>query len=195
MLTDPPDRTHISLLYDNEDNLYSTIAAYLNEGLARGQLCVYASVHIRDEAHLEKISPLIRDYDANVEKGNLLVVDLAPHYISSMLGDMRPFEAAKKLFAEKAKHRADKHVRFVGDGTGFLFQNGHYDECAMIEEWWQQKPFEGSYVCPVSKSLLYKHPHDAHARRAIISTHDIIIDSNESASSQKESKSNGGGKQ
>jgi hypothetical protein len=89
---------------------------------------------------------------------------------------MKPFEDAKKLFAERAKGRADKHVRFVGDGTGFLFRNKHFDECATLEEWWQDKPFEGSYVCPFEKKFFNAFPHDVHSERAIVVTHDVVID-------------------
>lgn len=180
-LIGPQDKAHIALLYDNEDALYSAIADYLNEGLAKGELCVYASVRIRDEGHTEKIASLIKDYDTHVEKGNLLVVDLALHYISALIGDMQPFEEAKKLFAEKSKDRANKHVRFVGDGTGFLFKNKHFDVCEMLEEWWQNKPFEGSYVCPFSKEFLSSYPHNLHAKRAVLVRHDVTVDVSELA--------------
>lgn len=176
LLVDPPDQGHLALAYGNNQELDSAISTYVNEGLSRGQLCVYATVHLRDEGHIEKFSSLILDYEENVAKGNLLVVDLAPFYISSLMGDMKPFEEAKKLFAEKAKDRKDKRVRFVGDGTGFLFKNKHFDECAMIEQWWQEKPFEGSYLCPYAKQFLDTYPHDIHAKRAVVLTHDSIVD-------------------
>ena len=172
----PPTNNHIVLLYSDRNDLPTVVADYINAGLDRGQFCVYATVHFRDEDHIEKVSSLIKNYRENVEKGNLLVVDLAPYYISAMMGDMKPFDGAKKLFAEKVKERADKHVRFVGDGTGFLFKNRHFDECAMVEQWWQEKPFEGSYVCPYPKSSLETDPNEYHARHAVMVTHDVVID-------------------
>jgi len=186
LLINPPPRSHIALFYDNRENLYRTVADYINTRLYKGQFCVYATVNYRDEHHIEKFSSLITDFEENVEVGNLLVVDLASYYISAMIGDMKPFEEAKKLFEEKGRQRADKHVRFVGDGTGLLFKNRHFDECAMVEQWWnnggtmveqwwQDKPFEGSYVCPFSRMLLENFPHDLHAKRAVMATHDIII--------------------
>jgi hypothetical protein len=179
ILLNPPESKHIALLYEDKEDLNSAVSKYLNEGLRRQQFCVYATVHFRDKGHIEKFSSLIDNYKENLEKGNLLVVDLAPFYISALLGDMTPFEEAKKLFAEKVKDRKDKHVRFVGDGTGFLFRNKHFDECAMVEQWWQEKPFAGSYVCPFPKQFLDTHPHHLHLNSAIATTHDVLVDASD----------------
>jgi len=116
------------------------------------------------------------NYKENIHNGNMLVIDLAPLYISAMVGDIKPFDDARRLFMEKSRDRADRHVRFLGDGTGFLFMNKHFDECAMVEEWWQDRPFVGSYVCPFSKQSFVTFPHNIHAKRTIVSTHDSVID-------------------
>ena len=175
LLINPPKNSHIALFYDDRIDLERTVADYINIGLARRQLCVYATIRHRDEQHLERIYRLITDYAENIEKGNLLVVDLASYYLSALLGEMKPFDEAKKLFAKKASERADNHVRFVGDATGFLFKNRHFDECAMVEQWWQEKPFEGSYLCPYLRTPFETSPHDLHANRAVLATHDIVI--------------------
>jgi hypothetical protein len=165
----------MALLYENKEDLDSAVSKYLNGGLRRQQLCVYATVHFRDKGYIDNFSLSIDNYKENVEKGNLLIVDLASFYISALLHDMKPFEEAKKLFAEKVKDRRDKHVRFVGDGTGFLFKNKHFDECAMVEQWWKGKPFEGSYVCPFPKQFFDAFPHDMHSKRVVVATHDIVV--------------------
>lgn len=165
----------MALLYEKKEDLDSAVSKYLNEGLRRQQLCVYATVHFRDKGYIENFSLSIDNYKENVEKGDLLIVDLASFYISALLHDMKPFEEAKKLFAERVKDRMDKHVRFVGDGTSFLFRNKHFDECAMIEQWWEGKPFEGSYVCPFPKQFLDASPHGIHSRRVVVATHDIVV--------------------
>jgi hypothetical protein len=179
LLLNPPRNEHIALVYEDKADLNSAISKYINEGLRRGQFCVYATVHFRDEGYIDNFSLSIDNYKENVEEGNLLIVDLAPFYISALLGDMAPFEEAKKMFAERVKGREDKHVRFVGDGTGFLFRNKHFDECAMVEQWWQEKPFEGSYVCPFSKQFLDAFPHEIHSKRAVVATHDIVVNVSE----------------
>jgi len=175
-LLNPSNRQHIALLYENKADLDRAIAVYLNEGLRRGQVCVYATVHYRDEGHIDNFSKLIDSYEDNVEKDNLLVVDLAPFYVGAMVGDLKLFNDAKEMFADSVKKREDKHIRFVGDGTGFLFKNKHFDECVIVEDWWQDKPFEGSYVCPYPKQFLSTFPHDSHLNRAIAATHDTVVD-------------------
>lgn len=127
---------HIVLLYDYDSDLDVSIADYLNAGPKRNQFCVLASVHVRDKGFAKRFSLRIADYKENIKKGNLLIVDLAPFYIAAMIGDMKPFEEARKIFEEKARERDDKHVKFVGDGTRFLFKNRHFDECsiAIIEK-------------------------------------------------------------
>lgn len=178
-----PAKGHIALIYEDRGELDKIIANYLNEGLRAGQLCVYTTIHYRDKGHLEKFAESIIDYKENLEKGNLIVMDLAPLYISALLGDLQPFEEAKKLFIEKAEDRLNKHIRFYGDGTGFLFKNNHFDECAMVEEWWQQKPFEGSYVCSFPKQLLDNFPQEMYSKRAVINTHDVVVNASAGNSS------------
>lgn len=181
LLLNPPIHEHIALVYENKKDLDSAVSKYINEGLRRQQFCVYATVHFRDKGYLDNFSLSIDNYKENVEQGNLLIVDLASFYISALLGDMTPFEDAKKLFAERVKDRKDKHVRFVGDGTGFLFKNKHFDECAMVEQWWQERPFEGSYVCPFPKQFFDAFPHSMHSERAVVVWHDIIVNASDAS--------------
>lgn len=178
-LESPEDYQHIVLLYDSEEKRDSAIAQYLNEGLKRNQLCVYASIRVSDEGHLKKMSSKIQDYEENVRKQNLLVVDLAPSYIAAMSHDLVPFEKAKNDFSSRARERADKHIRFVGDAVGLLFENRHFEECLAVEGWWQQKPFVGSYMCTFEKSLLDIYPHNNHKKSILTIKHDIIIDAEE----------------
>ena len=91
LLINPPNEKHIVLVYDDPDVLDASIADYINEGLKRGQFCVYATIHVRDDGYADKFHSLITDYDENVKKGNLLIADLAPLYISALIGDMKPF--------------------------------------------------------------------------------------------------------
>jgi hypothetical protein len=113
---------------------------------------------------------------------------MASLYVSAMTGNIKRFEEARKLFAERVEARKDKHVRFVGDGTGFLFKNRHLDECVKLEEWWQEKPFEGSHICPFEKQRDGSFPHEMHLKRVIANTHDVVI--NESSELTEQMKAN-----
>lgn len=65
-LMSPSYREHVMLLYNSDDERNSAAADYINEGLADGQLCVYASVGALDRTskwHNSRISPKITDYE------------------------------------------------------------------------------------------------------------------------------------
>jgi hypothetical protein len=179
LLLNPSPEKHIALLYRDNEELNPAIATYINEGLKRGQFCVYATVHYRDEGYLEAFANLVPNYKENIANENLMVIDLAPLYISALLGNMKPFDEARKMFLEKAKGRQDEHIRFVGDGTGFLFKHKHYDECVMVEEWWQEKPFAGSYVCPFEKQIFDSFPHKFHSDSTVVNFHDIVVNASD----------------
>ena len=183
LIENPPTNEHIILLYDNGYERDSLVAHYINEGLKREQLCIYASVVNFDDGTLNNaLRSKIVDFDKNINKGNLVLVDLLPsHYVAAALaGDLEPFNVLKRellVLTEKAKNRRDKHVRLVGDLVGLLFENKHFDACLELEKWWSQKPFEGSYVCPYPNSLCDKLPYDYHKYR-VFGNHDIVVDGN-----------------
>jgi hypothetical protein len=176
IIVNPPIHEHIALLYDNEYERDTLAAAYINEGLKRGQLCAYASVVNLDSVTLNNtLGSKIVDFDENIRKGNLVLIKLSSHYVEALTGNLEPFNVMERDLTEKAKIRKDKHVRIVADCAGFLFENKHFDECVELEEWWHHKPFEGSYLCPFPNSLCDKFPYNYHKYR-VFGNHDIIID-------------------
>lgn len=176
IIDNPPINEHILLLYDNEDERDKLAAEYINEGLKRGQLCAYASVMNPDIRTLNNtLKSRIVDFDNNIREGNLLLVKLSTHYVGALAGNLEPFNTMERELTERAKIRQDKYVRIVADCTGFLYENKHFDECVELEQWWHQKPFEGSYLCPFRNSLCEKFPYNYHKYR-VFGNHDIIID-------------------
>ena len=145
IIDDPPINEHILLLYDNEDERDKLAAEYINEGLKRGQLFAYASVMNPDIRTLNNtLKSRIVDFENNIREGNLLLVKLSTHYVGALAGNLEPFNTMERELTERAKIRQDKHVRIVVDCAGFLYENKHFDECVELEQWWHQKPFEGS---------------------------------------------------
>jgi DNA-binding HxlR family transcriptional regulator len=180
LIENPPINEHIILLYDNEYERDTLVAHYINEGLKREQLCIYASVVNLDEGTLNNtLRSKIVDFDKNMKEGNLVLVDLLrSHYVAvALAGDLEPFRVLMRELTDKAKNRRNKHVRLVGDFVGYLFENKHFDACLELEKWWNQKPFEGSYVCPYPNSLCDKLPYDYHKYR-VFGNHDIVVDGN-----------------
>jgi CRISPR/Cas system-associated endoribonuclease Cas2 len=176
IINDPPNNEHILLLYDNEDERDKLTAKYINEGLKHGQLCVYSSVMNPDTRTLnDTLKSRIVDFDNNIKEGNLLLVNLSTHYVGALANDLEPFNTLERELTDRAKIRQDKHVRIVADCADFLYENKHFDECVELEQWWHQKPFEGSYLCPFRNSLCDKFPYNYHKYR-VFGNHDIIID-------------------
>ena len=55
------------------------------------------------------------------------------------------------------------------------FKNRYFDQCGTVEEWWQEKPFEGFYLWPNPKQFFDVFPHEVHSNDAIIRIYDIIV--------------------
>jgi hypothetical protein len=143
----PQNYEHMVLLYGSQINRDRTVAYYFNQGLEKGQLCVYATIQYRDKTRLDGIASLIDKSDEHLKKGNLMFIDLAPMYVACMCGDLDPFKEAAKQLVKLVQTRQDKHIRFFGDCAGFLFHNHHFEECLQLEAWGQERPFFGSYLC------------------------------------------------
>lgn len=190
---------HVMLLYnDNSDRNLASVN-YINQGLKEKQLCVYASVDATDSFHLQKISLQINNYNENINKRNLLLVDLKPFYDSALAGDLTPFEKFKmQLLQELKKDDKDhKGVLIVADCADYLSRNKHFEKCNLVEKWWQdvyvewvqgqqqqqrQQQREHNYsiniICPHPAFLLNKYPFDQY-RNQISHNHSITIDTSD----------------
>ena len=172
-LMNPSSKEHILLLYDDDNKRNEAVATYFNEGLKRNQLCVNASINLDGKTNADLSSQII-DYAENIKKENLLNVDIKAFYNSVLNNDLTPLEDIKKQLVDKVKDRKDKHIRLVGGLASLLFNATRFDNCINLEEWWNKKPFEGSYVCPYPTLMLNKHPFYSHKDR-LLHTHDKVI--------------------
>jgi CheY-like chemotaxis protein len=171
---------HVMLLYDINSNRDLVAINYINQGLSEKKLCIYASVSAYDISHLSKISSRIKNYEENIEKRNLFIVNLKPFYDSVLAGDLTPFEEFKVQLQQELKER---DVLIVADCADNLFVNKHFDQCYRVEKWWQKNYIEWrrlrqnhiTIICPHSGSLLSRHPFD-HYERQISLNHTVTID-------------------
>lgn len=180
VLLNPPTGAHIILIYENQYDLDNAISTYINEGLKRGQTCVHASVSLRNENYLDIFSSQITNYQENLERENLKLVDLAPYYVDAMVGNLESFDKLKKeliSIAAQDKNRVNNYIRITGDCAMLLLKNKHIKPCILVEEWCNQNPLKGSYLCPHPRSLLSQFPINAYISK-LFHNHDIIIDSN-----------------
>jgi hypothetical protein len=168
-LVNPSCHEHVMLIYDNDDERNETAIDYINEGLRRGQLAVYASVNASDPAHMSKILPKIKDYKENVNLGNLLILGLASFYKRALNGDLEPFRDFKALIEEIVKERIatgrSDEVVIVADCADNLSRNEKFDECVYVERWWhdahiewQKNNLKITVICPHPGSVLNRNP-------------------------------------
>src|SRR5438876_233450 len=115
------DGKHMALFYDTEQQRDNEIIRFLNEGLANSQLCIYGTIHVTDQEYFRTLTSRITDYDANVRKGNLMVVDFVPFYSAALKRDLTPYREVGQRLEQLIKDKPDMKVRYVGDATGYLF--------------------------------------------------------------------------
>ncbi len=172
LIFEPNLDAHIMLVYTDRAKQDDLVCSFLNEGLKRKQFCVYSTVNF-DYSVFEKLSAKIIEFEDNVKKSNLVMVDLKPYLLPVMAHDLTPFKKLKRSVSNKVKKRANKHVRIYGDLVSHLYENKHYDECFFLERWWQKNPFRGTKICPYQDSVLDNSP--IQKKHELFEIHDNII--------------------
>lgn len=178
-LVDPLQNSHIILLYENQVDLNNAFITYINEGLKRGQLCIFGSVLLHNYDYLTNLSSKIKNFEENIRNENLILVDMANYYIQAMVDNLQEFDKFKGGLMDRVKNdrkREDKHIRLISDCNEFLLTNKHFDECINLEKWWHQEPFEGSFLCHYPRSLFDRFPFNYYLFR-LFHRDDIVIDS------------------
>lgn len=103
-LVDPLQDSHIILLYENQQELNDALITYINEGLERGQLCVFATVLLHNNDFLTNISHRIRNFENNIKNENLILVDMANYYVQAMIDNFEDFDKFKSELMERVKN-------------------------------------------------------------------------------------------
>ncbi len=169
----PNPMKHVIITYSDYNKLIDVVIQFLNVGLKRGQLCIFGTVNVNNET-TEKLSSGITDYEENIQKKNLLMFPLMQFYSKIMKHDLTLLEDLKKIVSHNVKKRSDKHVRLYGDLGSLLFEQKHFDECILLEEWWQKNPLRGTCVCPYKNSIFEESPYKE-IKDKVLHTHDILI--------------------
>jgi len=99
------------------------ISEYINAGLARNQLCIYTYIEKDVGLTMTELSKRITNYEKNLKTGNLMLLDFKPFCFSAIDNNLEPFEELVQVVKEITRYRPDKHVRIVGRGTVWLYEN------------------------------------------------------------------------
>jgi CheY-like chemotaxis protein len=174
------------LLCDNQNECDSAAVDSINEGLRAGQLCIYASVFNGDKSHLNKISPKILNYQENIDKANLVIINFLPFYKSAKASNLAVFEQLKELVEELlhkriAEGKGDKVLIFA-EAAGFLSEHCHFDKSIELESWWNDAHFEWlknklniTVICPHPSSVLNEES-NLSAKSQIGNVHSLTLE-------------------
>ncbi len=173
------------MLFYSNDGEDKAAAKYVNEGLRRGYLTAYLPVNTYNISQQPEIVTDIINYKDNVNRGNLLTLDIMPFYNFALAGNMEPFEEFKIMLEEAieeriASKRNDEIILVMGV-VGGLAENQKFDECLNLERWWQkthsewlQKGLKVTLICPHPSPILDKDRF-MHYKQTISSLHDITL--------------------
>lgn len=176
---------HLMLLYVTHDERNESAVNYINEALSRGQLAVYATVHAKDDAHMNNISSKIINFEENRDQGNLLIVRLHSFYERALTGDLEPFEDLKAILEGILEERVTAGKKpeavVVADCADTLSFSEKFDECILVERWWHNTHSEWlenslmiTVVCP-HPSIVLEQKAFAHHKRQIARLHSLTL--------------------
>ena len=197
-----PSNEHIMLLYSSDDERNNAAVNYINNGLKSGYHCIYASINAYDSKSSSNISNLssnIDNYKENIERDELRIIDFKPYYKSALNVDFRPFKKLKKELEETLNHRKSEGkkdaILVFADAACFLSQNKQFEECEILEWWWNETTTEWrqnnqniTVVCP-HPGLVLNNPLLSDTKGHLNGTHTITIDLNQSTAENQKRKS------
>ena len=197
-----PSNEHIMLLYSSDDERNNAAVNYINNGLKSGYHCIYASINANDSkssSNISNLSTKIDNYKENIERDELRIVDFKPYYKSALNVDFRPFKKLKNELEETLNHRKSEGkkdaILVFADAACFLSQNKHFDECEILEWWWNETTTEWrqnkqniTIVCPLPGLVINNPILSLDTKGRLNGMHTITIDLNQSIAENQKKK-------
>ena len=174
------------LLCNIQDEWDSAAIDSINEGLKADQLCIYATVFNGDKSHLDKISSKITNYQENIEKSNLMIVDFLPFYESAKVSNFAPFkelkERVEELLCKRLSEGKSGKVLIFAEAAGFLSEHCHFDKSIELESWWNDAHSEWlkdkhdiTIICPHPANVLNEESNIS-AKSQIGNVHSLTLE-------------------
>jgi hypothetical protein len=186
------NQQHAMLLCSGDEDNAAT--KYVDEALKKGCLTVYLPINGDNNNNASHTSEMVSSeriaYEENVNRGNLLTLDIRTFYNYALAGDLQPFEELKVLIEEAIEERIaskgnddDDEVIVVAEVAAELIRNEKFNECIAVEKWWQtthsewlHKGLKVNIICPHLIPMLDKSEF-MHYKHALSSLHEIVVES------------------
>ncbi len=191
-----PLNQHVLLVYRSDKDDTAPLK-YVNEALNKGHLTVYVPLDAENPngdstiGH-SKMASGITNYQDNVNRGNLLTLDIQSFYNFVIDENVQPFEELKTLLEEAVRERIalgkSAEVTFVSGIGGTLATNQKFEQCISSEKWWQKTHTEwlrnGIRVTMICShpSKIFDNSEFMHYRQAMSLIHHASIAPDESKS-------------
>jgi len=174
------------LLYEDDDARLDAAAHYINQGLRNEQFCIYASIHAfegKSKLSASNLASKVIDYQKNLEKGNLMLLDFKPFYDAASVSDLSRFTQLKNKLESILQSRisngmCDK-IMVYADAACCLTEHREFNESTALEKWWQQTHEEWvknnkkiTVICPHPANILSK---ELEVKCNISDGHDMMV--------------------
>lgn len=159
--------------------MIDSLSEFINDGMIKGERCIYATARIKNESVSEHLLSEIIDCNKNVKLRNFQLIDLSHHYISALCNDFAPFEQFVKYLRKQSMHSATGKLRFVCDCAGTLFRYKHFEQCVELENWWLRNLPKNTIRLGLYPAYLFDQPPYRYNVKPLLSTNttSLIISS------------------
>lgn len=182
-------REHVMLMYHTDEERNAATVDYINEGLKKDHLCVYASVGMYDSTskwNYSNLSSKVEDFSENIKQGSLVIMDSKPLFEAAGKRDVGLFNKLKAqlevmIELRNADGKGDKLLVFA-DAACILLENNEFEGCLKLEGWWQSAHEEWvanhqniTVICPHSVAVFDEDTTTVHAKAQISALHSVVL--------------------
>lgn len=119
---------HAAFLYNTLDERFEVLAQYFKEGIANGELCVFAT-NDKPETVVDKFSQLGFDASKSIESGQLRIYDMNETYLPDGQFDENRMLDNFKSFISHADSSEHKGLRIAGEAA-WVYEHPEFAEQA-----------------------------------------------------------------
>lgn len=164
----PSGQYHAVQFYGSEDRLFSTVSAFLAEGLIIGEPAMIIAPAAHRDGMLGQLSARLIHVDQARKNGDLLIID-ADDMLALFMVDGRPdpelFEKHVGGFVEQTlEGRQGSILRAYGGMVDVLWKQGRIDAATRLEVLWNQlaAKFELALLCGYAMGNFFKQVPQLH---------------------------------